>query len=83
MFQIQQNENKQQRALSQSGRQHMVKVVVLARFELILLKLAKGFHAFISLLSIGKKGVSAYLALNTCSHYSYFYPHYLFPLFSF
>jgi len=49
----------------------MVILVIVARFELILLKPAKGFLAFISLHLIGKKGVSAYLALNTCSHYSY------------
>jgi len=74
---MQQNENKQQRALSQSGRQHMVKLVVLARFELILLKPAKGFHAFILYFQQERKGVSAYLAfLNTCSQSSCFYPHY-------
>jgi len=55
----------------------MVKLVVLARFELILLKPAKGFHAFILYFQQERKGVSAYLALNTCSQYSYFYPHYL------
>jgi len=49
----------------------MVRLVIVARFELILLKPAKGFLAFISLHLIGNKGVSAYLALNTCSLYSY------------
>jgi len=49
----------------------MVILVIAERFELILLKPAKGFLAFISLHLIGKKGVSAYLALKTCSHYSY------------
>jgi len=45
----------------------MVKLVIVARSELILLKPAKGFLAFISFPLIGKKRVSAYLALNTCS----------------
>jgi len=62
---MQQNENKQQRALSQSGRQHMVvKLVVLARSELILLKPAKGSHAFILYFQQERKGVSAYLAFE-------------------
>jgi len=60
---MQQNENKQQRALSQSGRQHMVKLVVLARSELILPKPAKGSHAFILYFHQERKGVSAYFAL--------------------
>jgi len=56
---MQQNENKQQRALSQSGRQHMVKLVDLARSELILPKPAKGSHAFILYFQQERKGVSA------------------------
>jgi len=49
--------NKQQRAWSQSGRQHMVTVVTVARFELKLHKQVKRFPAFILSDLIRKKGV--------------------------
>jgi len=64
--------NKQQRAWSQSGRQHMVNLVIVPRFELILLKPAKGFLAFISLHLIGKKeGVCLSCFEHMFSCYSY------------
>jgi len=64
--------SKQQRAWSQSGRQHMVKIVIVARFELILHKPAKGFLAFISFHFIGKKrGVCLSCFEHMFSWYSY------------
>jgi len=49
--------NKQQRAWSQSSRQHMVIIVNVARFELRLHEPVKGFPAFILSDLIWKKGV--------------------------
>jgi len=59
--------NKQQRAWSQSGRQHMVILVNVARFELKLHIPVKKVLAFILSDLIERKGVFACLALCRCS----------------
>jgi len=50
----------------------MVRLVIIARFELVLLKPAKGFLAFISLHLIGKKkGVCLSCFEHMFSYYSF------------